>query len=111
MKINGRDHTASIQINPIAGMNIRILFSQCGTDGIPFRSWGGAPPDGTRMNEFLSITAKQGEKILPVRIEYDKMIWCGLSWAAGEINAADFDSKQPVQNYLHGKRGEKPRYF
>ena len=109
MEITG-NHTASVQINPMAGMNIRILFSQCGADGKPFRSWGGAPPDGTKMNEFLSITAKQGEATLPVRIEYDKMIWCGLSWAAGEINAADFDAKQPVQILCTAKDGES-KYF
>ena len=104
------DHAALVQINPVAGMNIRILLSQCGADGIPFRSWGGAPPNGTRMNEFLGITAKQGSKTLPIRIEYDKMIWCGLSWAAGEIKAADFDSKQPVQINCTSKEGES-RYF
>jgi hypothetical protein len=108
-KISG-DHTAAIQISPKTGMNIRILFSQCGADGTPFRSWGGAPPNGTRMNEFLSITAKQREKILPVRIEYDKMIWCGLSWAAGEINTADFDSEQPVQVICTAKDGAS-KYF
>jgi hypothetical protein len=104
------DHTATVQISPAAGMNLRILFSQCSADGIPFRSWGGAPPNGTKMNEFLSITAKQGEKNLPVRIEYDKMIWCGLSWAAGEINTADFDSRQPVQISCTAKDGES-KYF
>jgi hypothetical protein len=109
MKITG-DHSASVQISPPAGMNLRIIFSQCGADGIPLRSWGGAPPDGTKMNEFMSITAKQGEKILPVRIEYDKMIWCGLSWAAGEISPADFDSKQPVQIICTAKDGDS-RHF
>jgi len=109
MEMTG-NHTASVRINPMAGMNIRILFSQCGADGEPFRSWGGAPPNGTRMNEFLSIAAKQGGATLPVRIEYDKMIWCGLSWAAGEINAADFNSKQPVQIVCTAKEGES-RYF
>ena len=109
LEITG-NHTASVQLNPLPGMNIRILFSQCGADGKPFRSWGGAPPDGTKMNEFLSITAKQGEKTLPVRIEYDKMIWCGLSWAAGEINTADFDSKQPLQIVCTAKDGES-KYF
>jgi hypothetical protein len=99
-------HTASVKINPVAGMNLRILFSQCGADGKPVRSWGGAPPNGTKMNEFLSITAKQGEVTLPVRIEYDKMIWCGLSWAAGEINTADMDFKQPVRVICAAKDGE-----
>ncbi len=103
-------HAASASINPVAGMNIRILLSQCGADGKPFRSWGGAPPDGTRMNEYLTITARQGGKTLPVRVEYDKMIWCGLSWAAGEIKAADVDSKQPLQFTCTSKEGDS-RYF
>jgi hypothetical protein len=109
VKIMG-DHAASVQVDPRAGMKIRVLFSQCSADGIPFRSWGGAPPNGTSMNEFLTITAKQGEKILPVQIEYDKMIWCGLSWAAGEINTADIDFKQPVQIICTAKEGES-KYF
>jgi hypothetical protein len=109
IKITG-DHTASVQINPVAGMNVRILFSQCGADGKPFRSWGGAPPDGTKMNEYLTITAKQGDKNLSVRIEYDKMIWCGLSWAAGEINPADFNPNEPVQIFCSSKDGES-KYF
>ncbi len=104
------DHSTSVQVDPPAGMNIRILFSQCGADGIPFRSWGGAPPDGTSMDKFFTITAKQDEKILPVRIEYDKMIWCGLSWAAGEINTADIDSKLPVRIICTAKDGES-KYF
>jgi hypothetical protein len=62
------------------------------------------------MNEYLTITAKQGGKTLPVRVEYDKMIWCGLSWAAGEINAADVDSKQPLQFTCTSKEGDS-RYF
>jgi hypothetical protein len=103
-------HTASVQVSPMAGMNIRVLFSQCDANGIPFRSWGGAPPDGTRMNEFLRITAQQGGEALPVRIEYDKMIWCGLSWAAGEISAANVDSKLPVQIICAAKDGES-KYF
>jgi len=109
MELTG-DHAASIEVNPVAGMNLRILFSQCGADGKPFRSWGGAPPQGTKMNEYLTITAKQGGKNLPVRIEYDKMIWCGLSWAAGEIAPADFNASQPVHISCTSKDGEA-RYF
>ena len=62
------------------------------------------------MNEYLTISAKQGEKNLPVRIEYDKMIWCGLSWAAGEINVVDFDASQSIQITCTAKDGES-KYF
>jgi hypothetical protein len=58
----------------------------------------------------LTITAKQGEATIPVRIEYDKMIWCGLSWAAGEIDATKFDPGQPVQVICTSKEGES-KYF
>jgi hypothetical protein len=109
MQITG-DHAASVRVTPITGMNLRILFSQCDASGKPFRSWGGAPPDGTKMNEYLTISAKQGEKNLPVRIEYDKMIWCGLSWAAGEINVVDFDASQSIQITCTAKDGES-KYF
>jgi hypothetical protein len=49
------------------------------------------------MNEYLSITAKQGKRNLPVSIQYDKMIWSGLSWAAGEISVSDINPEKPVQ--------------
>ena len=62
------------------------------------------------MNDYLTITAKQGEEPIPVRIEYDKMIWCGLSWAAGEIDAKKFDPTQPVQVICKSKEGES-KYF
>jgi hypothetical protein len=103
-------HTAILRVLPTEKMNIRILFSQCDENGIPFRSWGGAPPNGMKMNEFFSITAKQGKKNIPVRIEYDKMIWCGLSWAAGEIQATDINPKQPVEITCTSKEGES-KYF
>jgi len=62
------------------------------------------------MNDYLTIAAKQGERNLPVRIEYDKMIWCGLSWAAGEVSAGDFEAQQPVQILCTAKDGES-KYF
>jgi hypothetical protein len=29
-----------------------------------------------------------------MHIEYDKMIWCGLSWGAAEINHKDYDENK-----------------
>lgn len=103
-------HTAKLETKPLAGKNIRIFFSQCDKVGIPFRSWGGAPPSGTNMNEYLTITAMQGKKELPVMIQYDKMIWCGLSWAAGEINSTDFNPEKSIQINLTSKDGEAKNF-
>lgn len=80
----------------VPGKDMRILFQQLGADGLPVRSWGGAPPDGRKMNELLTISVRQDGKELPLVIAYDKMIWSGLSWAAGELRFKDFDGSRPL---------------
>ncbi|MDP4129335.1 MAG: hypothetical protein Q8939_04170 [Bacteroidota bacterium] len=76
--------------------NIRIIFQQFDSKGLPYRTWGGAPPDGKKMDMVFKIHASQNGKPLPLHIEYDKMIWSGLSWAAGEISADDLDFGRPL---------------
>jgi hypothetical protein len=73
-------------VTPLPGKHLRIILQQFGADGLPRRSWGGAPPDGQKMDSLLRIIAEQGKRQLPLKIEYDKMIWSGLSWAAAEIS-------------------------
>lgn len=102
-------HSSQIRLDNITG-NIRVLFSQCDHNGKPFRSWGGAPPDGIRMNEFLKITARQGKKDIPVKINYDKMIWSGLSWATGEVETKNLNPEQPLIITCWSKEGES-KYF
>lgn len=80
-----------------AGGTLRILFQQFGKDGFPLRSWGGAPPDGQTMDKLLKIRCTQAGHELPLVIEYDKMIWSGLSWAAGELRQGSFDPAAPVK--------------
>ena len=76
---------------------LRIIFQQFGADGFPVRSWGGAPPDGQTMDKLLTIRCRQGGRELPLVIEYDKMIWSGLSWAAGELRLGSYDASAPVE--------------
>lgn len=104
------EHSALLTVHPAEAMNIRVFFSQCDASGTPFRSWGGAPPDGTKMNEFLSISAMQGNKSIPLTINHDKRIWSGLSWAAAEIKAEDRDVEQPLKIRCTSKEGES-KYF
>jgi hypothetical protein len=80
----------------LPGKNIRILMQQFGDDGLARRSWGGAPPDGRKMDEYLKIEVTQDQKPILCHIEYDKMIWCGLSWGAAEINQKDYDINKPL---------------
>jgi hypothetical protein len=83
-------------IKGITGTHIRIMFQQFDANGFPHRSWGGSPPDGKKMDAFLKIRVTQNDKAVPLYMEYDKMIWSGLSWAAVEINAKDINAVDPI---------------
>jgi hypothetical protein len=80
---------------PVKG-NLRIIFQQHGKSGEIMRSWPGGPPDGTSMGKVFKIYAEQDGKVLPVEINYDKLIWSGLSWGAGEIERGNFVSGRPI---------------
>jgi hypothetical protein len=77
-------------IAPPASGDLRIIFQQRGQDGGIMRSWPGGPPNGKTVGTVLKIVAEQGGKTLPIEINYDKQVWSGLSWGAGEIKHADF---------------------
>ena len=70
---------------PPAEGDLRIILRQRGKDGRLMRSWPGGPPDGINVGKVLVLQATQGGKNMPIEINYDKMIWSGLSWAVGEI--------------------------
>jgi hypothetical protein len=80
---------------PLKG-DLRIIFQQRGSAGEIMRSWPGGPPSGTSVGKVLKIYAEQDGKALPVEINYDKLIWSGLSWGAGEIKHKDFVSGRPI---------------
>jgi hypothetical protein len=77
--------------------SLRIMFQQFDEKGFPYRTWGGAPPDGKKMDEYFKINVSQNGKPIDIRIQYDKMIWSGLSWAAGEISEDDLDFGRPLR--------------
>lgn len=45
---------------------------------------------------MLVLKATQGGKDVPIEINYDKMIWSGLSWAVGEIRHSALTAGQPL---------------
>jgi len=83
-------------IQPPSSGDLRIIFQQYGSDGSVLRSWPGGPPNGTSMGKFLKITAEQDGKPLPLEINYDKLIWSGLSWGVGEVKHGSFLSNRPI---------------
>lgn len=76
--------------------DLRIIFQQRDANGNIKRSWPGGPPNGTPMGQVLQIQAEQDGKEVPVEIHYDKKIWSGLSWGAGEIRHARFAPGKPI---------------
>jgi hypothetical protein len=90
---------------PAAGETLRVILKQSRA-GVALRSSGGAPPDGTTLGKMLRLAATQEGRDVPVRINYDKAIWSGLSWAVGEIDGAALASRAPL--HLTATTTERP---
>jgi hypothetical protein len=65
-------------------------------NGQAHRLSGGSPPKGKRLNQIIQLSATQDGKPVAVRIEYDKQIWSGLSWAMGEIDVTELRADVPL---------------
>jgi hypothetical protein len=76
--------------------DLRIIVQQFGKDRNPYRTWGGAPPNGTKMDQLIRIIVKQDDKEIELQKEYDKMIWSGLSWGVVEVKRSSFDKSKPL---------------
>ncbi|MDB5134984.1 MAG: hypothetical protein JWP37_1587 [Mucilaginibacter sp.] len=98
-------NTIEGEINVLKGKNVRIIMQQFDAKGVPYRSWPGSPPDGKKVSEAININALQDGKNILLHIEYDKVIWSGLSWAAAEIKHGDFDQGKPL--HIKCTSGEK----
>jgi len=86
----------SFQINKPEKGNIRLVFEIKNEDGTMVKANGGPPPYGKPMGEVLQIKVVSAGKKIPVSINYNKVIWSGLSWAVGEIAEKDLKDAGPV---------------
>lgn len=93
---SARANTIEAAIEAPAKGDLRIIFQQLDKDGNITRSWPGGPPTGMSVGKVLKIEAEQDGRSLPIEINYDKQIWSGLSWGAGEIRHKDFSSNRPI---------------
>jgi hypothetical protein len=50
----------------------------------------------TAMGNVFRLRAEQTGRSIPIHEEYDRVIWSGLSWAAGEIRKADLRPGAPL---------------
>jgi hypothetical protein len=55
--------------------------------------------------KVLVLQAAQGGKTIPIEIDYDKVIWSGLSWAVGEIRHTALHGSDPLT--IRCSSGEK----
>mgnify|MGYP000131930396 CR=1 FL=1 len=92
---DGKNSVSATTAAPEAG-DLRIVMRLLSSDERAVRISGGAPPAGTPMGQVLRITARQQGRECPVEINYDKAIWSGLSWAVGEVKAANLAPREPV---------------
>ncbi|HEX8813571.1 MAG TPA: hypothetical protein VF742_16415, partial [Terracidiphilus sp.] len=93
--------TIEASIQPPAKGVLRVIMRQRTPQGEIRRTWAGGPPNGANMAKVFTIEASQNGKALPVRIDYDKIVWSGLSWAVGEIDVTGLAPNQPVLVRFH----------
>ncbi len=86
---------------PPAKGALRVIMRQRDPDGSIRRTWAGGPPNGENMGKVFTIEATQSGRAIPVHIDYDKIVWSGLSWAVGEIKASDLAPDKPVLVRFH----------
>jgi hypothetical protein len=84
-------------IDAPAGGDLRLIMQQHSPDGNLRRTWAGGPPQGTNMGKVFLLRAEQGGRELPIREDYDRVVWAGLSWAVGEINEKDLRPGEPLK--------------
>jgi len=101
-------HIIETSIDVPSDGDLRIIMQQFYADGTAGRSWEGAPPSGKNMGEFFVIEVWQDGNPLPVVINYDKVIWSGLSWAVGEVRAASMTPGKPLRITLSSAERQFP---
>jgi hypothetical protein len=80
-----------------AGADLRVIMQQYSPDGTLRRTWAGGEPNGTNMGKVFILKAEQDGHELPIRSDYDRVVWAGLAWAEGEISHRDLRPGVPVK--------------
>lgn len=94
--VPGGHNQISATVTPPPDGDLRIAMSQS-DQGIGYRSTGGSPFEARPASEILRIEARQSGAEVPVRVQHDKNIWSGLSWAVGEIGGSRIARTEPLE--------------
>jgi hypothetical protein len=88
--------SASATVLVPGGRALRIMCSQSGLDGRPWRVTGGAPPLGISLGKLLVLKVEQDGRQLDTSLNYDRQVWSGLSWAVAEIAPPEMRPGRPI---------------
>lgn len=88
-------------VEPPAHGVLRLIAQEMTPGGQLRRTWAGGPPSGENMGKVFAFSASQNGRAIPIRIDYDKVIWSGLSWAVGEIDVRDLTPGIPLLLRFH----------
>jgi hypothetical protein len=94
--VQGSGSVSATVLAPRTGA-LRIMCSQLGGDGRPWRVSGGAPPSGISMGKLLVLKAEQDGRQLKMVRDYDRQIWSGLSWAVADVPPREMTPGLPVR--------------
>jgi hypothetical protein len=83
-------------MKPPVGADLRLFLQQYSPDGSLRRTWAGGDPNGTLMGKVFILKAEQAGRELPIREDYNRVVWAGLSWGEGEISHKDLRPNEPV---------------
>ena len=88
-------NTIKASFTPNVSADLRIVFRQY-YEREPLRTSRGAPPNGTTLGKMLRIEVSQDEQPAPLKLNYDKAIWSGLSWGVAEVRGRDLKAGGPI---------------
>jgi hypothetical protein len=88
-------------IQPPSHKTLRVVIREKTPEAFIRRTWAGGPPSGENMGKVFAISAEQEGHSIPVKIDYDKIIWSGMSWAVGEIDASSLAPSKPLTLRFH----------
>ena len=88
-KARNNGNTLTAKLNQLSQGTYRVIFQQFHSYGTPARSSGGAYPDGTTMEKMLVIQCFANQQDVELKINYNKALWSGLSWAVAEFELTE----------------------
>jgi hypothetical protein len=88
-------------VDPPTHGALRVIVQEMTPDGHLRRTWAGGPPSGENMAKVFALSAAQGGRPIPIKLDYDKIVWSGMSWALGEIDSRDLTPGVPLIIHFH----------